>query len=182
MSEQTPGTWRRVLLLLWAFLWLLLASCSTNATNTTVHATYNYGNFATLANESVSPGDHISLTWKPIRGPDSAEASPTNLTIRADLVGPYSSPLALKEALQHSSCSTIPGRVVASIAPIQTDDWTNTTYTSTLAIPSGLASGYYDLFQKVSLSGTGTGSGGCAWTQSVIEIKGQQYPLGPSQS
>lgn len=167
MPEQIPGIYGRVPLLLWVFLWLVLVSCSTNATTTPLHTTYNYGNLATLSSESVSPGDHISLTWTPIRGPDAAEAAPTKLTLQADLVGPYSSPQALKEVLQHSSCSTIPGRVVASIVPIQTDDWTNTTYTSMLVLPSSLASGYYGLVQRVSASG------GCVVAHSVIEIKGE---------
>jgi hypothetical protein len=58
---------------------------------------------------------------------------------------------------------------VAQITPIQTDDWTNKTYTSTLPLPQSLTAGYYALIQKVSLSGNG--DSGCSWTQSVVEIK-----------
>jgi hypothetical protein len=169
MSKHSQLMQTRALLSIGVLLLLSLASCSTPTTNTTSHKTYNYANFVAPAADNLSPGDQITLTWKPTPGPDSTEATPTHQTISAELYGPFSSLTALNEAVNQSSCSAVSGNVMAQITPIQTDDWTNKTYTSTLPLPQSLTAGYYALIQKVSLSGNG--NGGCSWTQSVVEIK-----------
>ena len=169
MSKHSQLMKTRALLSIGVLLLLSLASCSTPTTNTTSHKTYNYANFVDPAADNLYPGDRLTLTWKPTLGPDSTEATPTHQTISAQLFGPFSSLTALNEAVNQSSCSTVSGNVVAQITPIQTDDWTNKTYTSTLPLPQSLTAGYYALIQRVSLSGNG--SGGCSFSQSVVEIK-----------
>ena len=169
MSKHAQLMQTRALLSLGVLFLLSLASCSTPTMNTTSHKTYNYTGFVAPAADNLSSGDQITLTWKPTPGPDSTEATPTHQTISAELYGPFSSSTALNEAVNPSSCSAVSGNVVAQITPIQTDDWTNKTYTSTLLLPQSLTAGYYALIQKVSLSGNG--DSGCSWGQSVVEIK-----------
>jgi hypothetical protein len=169
MSKHSQLMKTPALLSIGVLLLLLLASCSTPTTNTTSHKTYNYAGFTAPAADNLSPGDQLTLTWKPTPSPDSTEATPTHQTISAELYGPFSSLTALDEAENQSSCSAVSGNVVAQITPIQTDDWTNKTYTSTLPLPPSLTAGYYALIQKVSLSGNG--DSGCAFGQSPVEIK-----------
>ncbi len=169
MSKHSQLMQTRALLSIGVLLLLSLASCSTPTTNTTSHKTYNYAGFVAAYADILYPGDQITLTWKPTQSPDSTEATPTHQTISAELFGPFSSLTALDEAENQSSCSAVTGNVVAQITPIQTDDWTNKSYTSTLLLPQSLTAGYYALIQKVSLSGNG--DSGCSFGQSVVEIK-----------
>ena len=169
MLKHSRLTKTSVVLGIGVLLLLLLASCSTPTTSTTSHKTYNYANFASPAAADLHPGDQIPLTWKPVPGPDSTDATPTHQTISAELIGPFPSVTALNEAINQGSCSAVSGNVMASIPSIQTDDWTNKTYLSMLPLPQSLAPGYYALIQKVSLNGNG--NGGCSWAQSVVEIK-----------
>ncbi len=169
MSKHSQLMKTPALLSIGVLLLLSLASCSTPTTNTTSHKTYNYANFVASYADNLSPGDQITMTWKPTPSPDSTEATPTHQTISAELYGPFSSLTALNEAVNQSSCSAVSGNIVAQITPIQTDDWTNKTYTNTLLLPPSLTAGYYALIQKVSLNGNG--NGGCSLMQSVVKIK-----------
>jgi hypothetical protein len=170
MSEQHNLRKAIVFLLIGTLILLLLTSC---AASTTSHKTYNYANFVAPAAEGLHAGDQISLIWNPMTGRDSTEATPTRITISAELFGPFSSLTALEGVINQDagSCSTVSSPRVTSITPIQTDDWTNKTYQSTLSLPQSIAPGYYELVQKVSSNGNG--NGGCDATRSVVQIKAQ---------
>jgi hypothetical protein len=149
--------------LLLTLLLSLLTACSLTPTSTpTSHETYRYAQFVMPSDANVHPGDQITLTWEARPDGDSTEAGPTQVTINADLLGPFPSVAAVQEAIQQlnssgQSCSLGPGTVVTSITPIQTDNWTNKTYTRTLQLPSSLTPGYYELVQRVSNTGCARG-------------------------
>src|SRR6266436_5887788 len=150
----------RVFLSIGVFLLLFLTSCSTS------HHTYTYANF--VAPAPVYPGDRLTFTWKPSPGQDSNEATPTPITLDAVLFGPFSSPTAVLGAEESlPTCPVVFRNVVAKITPIQTDDWTHTTYTSTLLLPQNMSVGYYAYVQMANLNGKSS----CAWGANMVVVE-----------
>ncbi len=152
----------RVFLSIGVFLLLFLTSCSTS------HHTYTYANFVGPAPAPVYPGDRLTFTWKPSPGQDSNEATPTPITLEAVLFGPFSSPTAVLGAEESlPTCPVVFRNVVAKITPIQTDDWTHTTYTSTLLLPQNMSVGYYAYVQMANLNGKSS----CAWGANMVVVE-----------
>jgi hypothetical protein len=168
MSKHSSCMNIRVFLSIGVFLLLFLTSCSTPVRNITSHHTYNYATFVGPAPGPVHPGDQLTLTWKPSPGQDSNEATPTPITLDAVLFGPFSSPTAVHDAEESQpSCPVVFRNVVAKITPIQTNDWTNTTYTSTLLLPQNMSVGYYAYLQKANLNGNSS----CAWGANMVVVE-----------
>jgi hypothetical protein len=174
MSKYQHHTKTYIFLLAAVLLLFLLSACSTNttnSTNTSNHKTYNYNYFVVpAALDNLHAGEQFTLTWTPTRGRDSTEATRTQITISAELFGPFTSPNFIDQDISTpENCSTNYGNVVASITQIHADDWSNKTYFSALSLPQSLVPGYYELVQKVSYNGNG--NGGCSTSRGVVQIK-----------
>lgn len=152
-------------------LLFILIACLSGANS---HQTYTYGTYACPSNATVYPHDpfatlslqmesHLNLEWKPFAGPLSTEAAPSPVSLSATLFGPFSSWADAKQAGQQNP----PGAstpIVVSMSPIQTNDWENKTYTSSLKLPQGLVSGFYveiERAESVSSVGTSDNAGAC---------------------
>ena len=167
MSKYQCHTKTYVFLLAAILSMLLLSACSTNTTN---HKTYDYNYFVAPAADNMHAGEQITLTWTPMRGIDSTEATPTQIIISAELFGPFTSVNFINQDISNpENCSTNYGNVVDSITQIHTDDWSNKTYSSALSLTQSLVPGYYELVQKVSYYGNG--NGGCNTSRGVVQIK-----------
>jgi hypothetical protein len=149
MSKHAQLMKTRALLSIGVLLLLSLTSCSTS------HHTYTYANFVGPGPYApVYPGDRLTFTWQPSPGQDSNEATPTPITLDAVVFGPFSSATAVVAAEKSlPTCPVVFRNVVAKITPIQTDDWTHTTYTSTLLLPQNMSVGYYAYVQMANLNG-----------------------------
>lgn len=148
-----------------ALLFLLNACSSSGVT----HQTYNYGNFSCPSNAAIQPDDafvtlslhvqsQLDIKWKPLPGQLSTETTPSPVNLSAVLLGPFSS-LGVAKQINPRDTFNTPNSLSASIPLIQTNDWTNKTYTSTIKLSPGLISGYYVQIQRVdSTTNKGAGS------------------------
>lgn len=149
MYKHTSVTLRSVSAFIGVLLLFFFNACS----SATFHQTYNYANFSCPSGAPIQLEDDfaivplhevstLSIQWRPFSGPLSAESTPSSVRLSAELRGPFPS-LNVAQQVSHRDVSNSESPVVASTIPIQTNDWTNKTYTSTLALPSHLLPGYY---------------------------------------
>lgn len=153
------------------FLFLCLNACSSGRVT---HQTYNYGNFSCPSNATIQPksafatlslrsGSQVKLKWQPLPAQLSTEATPSPVRLSAILLGPYPSLHDAQQASHHNDPSTS-DLIVASIPPIQTDDWTNKTYTSIMKLPPRVAPGYYveiERAERTNTAGNAQTAGAC---------------------
>lgn len=152
-------------------LLFILSACSSG---TNPHRTYTYGTFSCPSNATVYPHDafatlslqvepHLNLKWEASPGPLSTEMTSSPVNLSATLLGPFSSWSDAKQAGQQNP-PDVSTPVVVSMPPIQTNDWTNKTYTSTLKLSPRLAPGFYveiERAESVSSIGTSDNAGAC---------------------
>ena len=117
---------------------MLASACQAN-TPSTQHAVYLFNNLSGPDHQTYHPGDQWTLNFKRRRSQDSSETTPTQITLMAQLMGPFSSPPL-----------RMGGPVVVSMQPIKTNDWTTLSYTRVFQLPKSLAPGYYNFVQTVS--------------------------------
>lgn len=135
---------------------LLLSACTTTTTQPQSHATYIV-RFAGASPTTGHPGSSITATWKRDPGGVSNEATPEKLLFILYLIGPYQSVDAANHtiaAAQHTSESLVTlkeGPVVVRTTPIQTDDWSGKTLTTSVHLPR--TPGYYILVQTAAYPG-----------------------------
>ncbi|HET9016597.1 MAG TPA: hypothetical protein VFN57_13440 [Thermomicrobiaceae bacterium] len=160
-------------------LWVLVG-CAARPTSTPTpeaHESFTYANFGSIEprKDNYRPGDVLTLRWDARSTGAVHQAKPERITMLAGLYGPFDTVDQLK---QQMSAFNTAGRsvqeqlngAVVRIDPVQTDSWTNETYTSTLKLPGNLAPGYYDIVRaatSTSDSGSTTGTG-----QTIIQISG----------
>ena len=87
------------------------------------------------------PGEIVSLHWIVVAAGATADSRPRPITLTAVLAGPFASVDGLK------------GGAAARAAELNTDDRNPTAPTSTFALPSNLAPGFYNLAFKVDYGG-----------------------------
>ena len=102
------------------------------------------------------PGETVSLHWIVVAAGATADSRPLPITITALLAGPYASVNGLKGGA--------PAARTLSAAGLNTDDRNPTSPTSTFALPSELAPGFYNLAFKVD-SGGGNSLAGASVVQ-----------------
>ena len=102
------------------------------------------------------PGETVSLHWIVVAAGATADSRPLPITITAVLAGPYASVKGLKGGAP--AAKTLPA------AALNTDDRNPKAPTSTFALPSDLAPGFYNLAFKVD-SGGGNSLGGASVVQ-----------------
>ena len=102
------------------------------------------------------PGETVSLHWIVVAAGATADSRPLPITLTAVLAGPYANVNGLKGGAP--AAMTIPA------AALNTDDRNPTAPTSTFALPSDLAPGFYNLAFKVDYGG-GNGLGGASVVQ-----------------
>ncbi len=91
------------------------------------------------------PGETVSLHWIVVAAGATADSRPLPITITAVLAGPYASANRLKGGAP--AARTLPAEA------LHTDDHNPTAPTSTFALPSDLAPGFYNLAFKVDYGG-----------------------------
>src|SRR3989442_1146459 len=91
------------------------------------------------------PGETVSLHWIVVAAGATADSRPLPINITAVLAGPYANVNGLKGGAP--AARTLPA------AALKTDDRNPTAPTSTFALPSDLAPGFYNLAFKVDYSG-----------------------------
>src|ERR1700680_1349774 len=99
------------------------------------------------------PGETVNLHWIVVASGATADSRPLPITITAVLAGPYADVNGLKGGAP--AARTLPA------APLNTDDRNPTAPTSTFALPSDLAPGFYNLAFKVDYGG-GNSVGGAS--------------------
>jgi hypothetical protein len=102
------------------------------------------------------PGETVSLHWIVVAAGATADSRPLPITITAALAGPYASVNELKGGAP--AARTLPA---AALTP---DDRNPAAPTSTFALPSDLAPGFYNLAFKVDYGG-GNSVGGASVVQ-----------------
>jgi hypothetical protein len=91
------------------------------------------------------PGETVSLHWIVVAAGATADSRPLPITITAVLAGPYANVNGLKGGA--------PAARTLSAAALKTDDRNPTAPTSTFALPSDLAPGFYNLAIKIDHGG-----------------------------
>ncbi len=103
------------------------------------------------------PGETVSLHWIVVAAGVTTDSRPRRITITAVLAGPYANVNALKGGP--------PAARTLSATPLNTDDRNATPPTSTFALPSDLAPGFYNLAFTVDYGGGNSLSGA-----SVVQV------------
>jgi hypothetical protein len=109
------------------------------------------------------PGETVSLHWIVVAEGGTADSRPLPITITAVLAGPYADVNGLKGGAQAAR--------TLSAAALNTDDRNPTPPTSTFALPSDLAAGFYNLAFKVDYGG-GNSIGGASVVQVGAAVTG----------
>lgn len=91
------------------------------------------------------PGETVTLHWIVVAAGATADSRPLPITITAALAGPYANVNGLKGGAP--AARTLPA------AALNTDDRNPTAPTSTFALPSDLAPGFYNLAFKIDYGG-----------------------------
>ena len=149
-----------------AVIGMMLSACASSRESTPTsppHQTYSYGKFSTVdPSKDFHPGDELTLEWEALPEKTVSAAAPDQITLLAGLYGPFDSVDQLKEVMSFNGAPKPPPAKDLSDAavganPIETNSWSNETYTSTLALPSTLQPGYYSLV-RASVTNTSQGS------------------------
>lgn len=140
-------------------LFTLLSAC---ASNIPLHATYTYNNFSCppnvrkgneFATLSLHTGHQLRIEWQPLSGPPTPESAPTPVSLTAELIGPFPS-LNAAQQVSHRDAFNISSPSVASISPIQTNDWANKAYVSIMELPPRLIPAYYIEIERAESTNT----------------------------
>ena len=133
---------------------LLLSACSWNSGPS--HQIYLYHGPAGFDGTHFS-GDQILVQWVAQPGPLTNDTVPAKVILNVELVGPFSSVDPTLRAIGKSMATSnsfntafAKEMIVVSAQPIQTDNWTKRSFTSTFIVPPHLKTGYYDLLYAVT--------------------------------
>jgi hypothetical protein len=116
----------------------LSAGCGASNTSTVTYARYQVtccesGDI----NQLVQPGEVFVLHWMVVPASPTSSSVPTTLPLTVTLQGPYSSVTGLK--------SGAPATYTLRAPTVTTNDRSTTAPTSSVQLPAGLPSGYYNL-------------------------------------
>lgn len=168
-------------IILGIFLLSLLTACSilvpapTPAPPTPpAHQTFQYDLRAgLLSNQQWHAGDTVQVRWEPRPGPIVNEATPVMLTLTMQLYGPYRTRQdaeSFAQALSQAATTAhpAPASPILQSTPIDTHTWSDTVFTSTLALPSNIVPGFYVLQQQVEKKGSGVSGSNSVTT--ILEV------------
>ncbi len=144
IRQKVQVMWYVVLLL------LLIPFCISGCGTT--HQTYLYHGPASFEGDQYA-GINLSVPWQAQPGPVMMDSSPTPLVLQISLIGPFQQIDDVLHAIRkykNDPVLTHMGPVVATAPSIQTDNWTNRTFTSVISFPTTLQPGYYTLALTVN--------------------------------
>jgi hypothetical protein len=141
------------ILLLIIFLVVFVRDWRANTSSVVRHKVYIFNTMSGPNHLEYHPGDQWTLNFKRMRGQDSSEITPTQITITAQLIGISSSSSSAKVF------DITSGPVIVSMPPIKTNDWTTTDCTRVFQLPKNLAPGDYNFVQTIRYQGNGASSG-----------------------
>jgi hypothetical protein len=137
---------------------LLLTSACQTAPPPNRHATYTVTGLSGPDHQTYRPGDKWLLTFQRSRNPvDTDEPTPLQITITAELIGPFSSVSQARQNLK-GHLESPPGPVVV-FHQVHTTDWSSANVLIPFQLPSYLAPGTYDFVEILRVqdsSGAGT--------------------------
>jgi hypothetical protein len=121
--------------------------------------TYSCCTSAVGTGTTARPGQTFKVGWTRVRTPSSSRAT-IRMRLQATLEGPF---MSVKQLKERSST-----RVATSIAaaPVEVSNWSDVVPVSSVRIPAGVRSGYYNLVWRVASGSSWSISGA-----SVIHVE-----------
>jgi hypothetical protein len=158
-----------IMLLSLGLLPCLFIAC---ATSPTYYKTYNYATITRPVNVLYHPRSQFStlekrdthvliVKWQPRRGPDTSVTTPSQVTLKVELIGPFPRLESFYQIPQpKGGFQYRPTTPVVTVAPvIKTTNRVNHIYTSNLQFLQSLTGGYYQVLEMIDISeNNGNGS------------------------